>query len=185
MGGIRNGAATEVRPDLGRLRWIPVVADVVGWLAHVFGEALEREIAQRRLFLWLPAAAGAGVILYFSADREPSLYYAALLTAIAAAGAFWLRRFRTARSVLLALAGLMAGFTAATLRTALLSAPIIKHIAVLRLSGTVEQVDPRRVGARFVLRVASAEGLRPDETPYRVRLTTRELPNFQAGTLSG
>ena len=39
----------------------------------------------------------------------------------------------------------------------------------------------RRVGARFVLRVAEAQGLRPDETPFRVRLTTREAPRVEAG----
>jgi hypothetical protein len=39
-----------------------------------FWAALEREIAERRPFLWLPAAAGAGVVLYLSADREPVLW---------------------------------------------------------------------------------------------------------------
>ena len=49
------------------------------------------------------------------------------------------------------------------------------------LTGFVEEVDLRRAGARFVLRVASAEGLPGDAAPARVRLTTRGEPNFKAG----
>ncbi|HEY8031134.1 MAG TPA: hypothetical protein VIF02_01835, partial [Methylocella sp.] len=47
------------------------------------------------------------------------------------------------------------------------------------LTGFVEEVDLRRAGARFVLRVASAEGLPGDAAPARVRLTTRGEPNFK------
>jgi competence protein ComEC len=46
----------------------------VGDPRALFRDALEREIAERRPFLWLPAAAGAGVVLYLSADREPVLW---------------------------------------------------------------------------------------------------------------
>ena len=44
--------------------------------------SLEQERALRRPFLWLIVAAGAGVVLYFSAEREPSL--ALCLCALAA-----------------------------------------------------------------------------------------------------
>ena len=40
----------------------------------VFGRAFETEVALRRPFLWLPVAAGTGVVLYLYADREPSLW---------------------------------------------------------------------------------------------------------------
>jgi len=33
----------------------------------------------------------------------------------------------------------------------------------------------------MVLRVSEAQGLKPDETPYRLRLTTRETPRIEAG----
>ncbi|MGH6853238.1 MAG: hypothetical protein ACREDJ_08625, partial [Methylocella sp.] len=42
-------------------------------LWEVFGRAFETEVALRRPFLWLPVAAGTGVVLYLYADREPSL----------------------------------------------------------------------------------------------------------------
>src|SRR5580704_18065536 len=40
----------------------------------IFGRAFETEAALRRPFLWLPVAAGTGVVLYLYADREPSLW---------------------------------------------------------------------------------------------------------------
>jgi competence protein ComEC len=150
-------------------------------LRRHFDAALEIEIAQRRLFLWLPVAAGAGVVLYFAADREPSLGYASVFTAAATVLAFLLRRWRAPFACALVLAMLSAGFLSATLRSYLLAAPVIDRVRVLKLTGTIEEMDLRRAGARFVLRVAQAQGLGPSETPYRVRLTTREAPNVEAG----
>ena len=43
-------------------------------LAQAFRDALQQEVDGRRLFLWLPVAFGAGVLLYFAADREPTLW---------------------------------------------------------------------------------------------------------------
>jgi competence protein ComEC len=43
-------------------------------------------------------------------------------------------------------------------------------------------MDFRRNGARFLLRVHSAEGLAPEQTPFRVRLSMRRTPPFEAGT---
>ncbi|MBV8185505.1 MAG: ComEC family competence protein [Hyphomicrobiales bacterium] len=146
-----------------------------------FRAAIDVEIAHRRLFLWLPVAAGAGVVLYFAADREPSLLYAGVLTAGAACLARLLRHWRAPFTIALVLAFLSAGFLCASLRSALLSAPVIDKVRVLKVTGTVEEMDWRRVGARFVLRVTTAEGLRPEETPYRLRLTLRETPRVEAG----
>src|SRR6201999_1127597 len=50
------------------------------------------------------------------------------------------------------------------------------------VEGFVEQMDFRRAGARFILRVHSIEGLASDATPFRLRLTTRRAPPFEAGT---
>jgi hypothetical protein len=41
---------------------------------ELFKGAFETEAALRRPFLWLPVAAGAGVVLYLCAGREPSLW---------------------------------------------------------------------------------------------------------------
>nr|WP_255609355.1 ComEC/Rec2 family competence protein [Methylosinus sp. Sm6] len=146
-----------------------------------FRAAVEREIALRRPFLWLPVAAGAGALLYFAADREPSLAVAAGAFAVVAALAALLRGHRAARALCLALACLSGGFVSAAWRAARVDAPIVPRAGVGFLTGFVEELDPRPAGARFILRVASAEGLPGDARPRRVRLTTRGDAKFAAG----
>ena len=58
---------------------------------------------------------------------------------------------------------------------------MLAHVGVGELTGFVEELDLRREGARFLLRVASAEGLPGDVRPARVRLTLRGKPDFAAG----
>jgi competence protein ComEC len=53
---------------------------------------------------------------------------------------------------------------------------------VAEVEGFIEEMNFRRSGARFILRVSALEGLKPEETPFRVRLTTRRAPPFEAGT---
>ena len=62
------------------------------------------------------------------------------------------------------------------------AAPVIDKIRIVTLQGYIEEMDFRRNGARFLLRVHSAEGLAPDRTPFRVRLSMRRAPPFEAGT---
>ena len=57
------------------------------------------------------------------------------------------------------------GFLSGGLRTARVAAPVLDHIRIVELTGFIEEMDLRRSGARFVLRVASAEGLDPAATP--------------------
>ncbi|MCC3247001.1 ComEC family competence protein [Methylocystis sp. WRRC1] len=158
------------------------------WLApraHRIGEALRAALAEeaalRRPFLWLVVAAGAGVVLYFTAEREPPLPLCFAVLGAAAAFAFIARRHARARALFVALAFVAAGFTSAAWRTARVAAPIIPRVGIGELTGFVEELDPRRSGARFILRVASAEGLPGEVAPARVRLTTRGDPSFSAG----
>jgi competence protein ComEC len=147
----------------------------------LFWNALEREIAERRPFLWLPAAAGAGVVLYLSADREPVLWLPAL-AAVAFAALAWLARAkRGAFALFVALAALSAGFVAAGWKSARVAAPVLDRIRVTTVAGFIEQMDYRQQGARFVMRLASAEGLSPEQMPRRIRLTDRYRPPAEAG----
>ena len=143
--------------------------------------AIEKEVALRRPFLWTPVAAGAGALLYFSADHEPSFPFALALFAAFALGAFRARETPRFFAPLLLLACVSGGFFSACWRAARVDAPILPRLGIGFLTGFVEEVDLRRAGARFVLRVASAEGLPGDSAPARVRLTTRGEPNFKAG----
>lgn len=140
-GGLRAGLASR---DFWRSSW----RDLWLHLIDASRAALELEIAQRRLFLWLPVAAGAGVILYFAADREPSLAYAALIAAAAVILAIALRRRPVAFGAALTAAAIACGFPSATLRSALLAALVLDRPQVLKFTGTIEEMYLRRQGGR-------------------------------------
>jgi competence protein ComEC len=150
-------------------------------LAAALRDAYAQEIELGRPFLWRAVAAGAGVVLYFAAEREPSLPLCFGALALAALLAFISRRHARAYALFLALAFIVAGFAAGAWRAARVAAPIAPRIGVGELTGFVEEIDLRPAGARFILRVASAEGLPGDVVPTRVRLTTRGAPTFAAG----
>ena len=160
---------------------IPAGGRLLARLARLFAEAFAREVEARRLILWTPVAGAAGAILYFTADREPSLSFAAGACAIAAAAAFLARQRRVLFGAMVACAAVLGGFCSAAVRTRMVSAPVLDHIRILQLTGTIEEMDYRPRGARFLLRVASASGLTPAQTPFRVRLTARQTPPFKAG----
>ncbi|WP_084143668.1 ComEC/Rec2 family competence protein [Methylocapsa acidiphila] len=141
----------------------------------------ETEIALRRLFLWLPVAAGAGVLAYFYADREPSLWLIGPLTALFAGLAWFVRDHRLAFFILCGLCAFFAGELSAAWRTACAAAPVIDRVRIATVEGYVEQMDFRRAGARFILRIVAAEGLARQDTPFRVRLSIRRTPPFDAG----
>ena len=69
------------------------------------------------------------------------------------------RESRVGFAVAIALTALIGGFLSGGLRTARVAAPVLDHIRIVELTGFIEEMDLRRSGARFVLRVASAEGL--------------------------
>ena len=174
----RVGTAIGVAPARSRLRFSRLAQD-----AHqLFQSAIEIELAGRRFFLWLPVAAGAGVILYLSADREPSFWYAAFAAVVFGTLAVLLRHHRLAQGVLLVLCCICLGLLSASWRTARVAAPILDHIRITTLEGMIEEMDFRKEGARFLLRVDKAQGLAPQATPFRVRLTLRRTPPFEAGT---
>ncbi len=114
--------------------------------------AFETEVALRRMFLWLPVAAGAGVVAYMCADREPSLWLLAPLTA--ALGRPRLPGARLRASAFLLLCGFCAFFAgelSAAWRSARVAAPIIDSMTIGVVEGFIEQMDFRRAGARFIL----------------------------------
>jgi competence protein ComEC len=150
------------------------------WRA-LFAAALAQEVDGQRFFLWIPVAAMGGVALNLAADREPVLWLPALLMALCAALA-WFRRARPlVLGIWVGLAALCAGFLAMGLRTARVETPVLDHLRTVRLAGFVEEVDIRAAGARFILRVIDPGRLSPDLAPHRVRVTTREAPDFAAG----
>ncbi len=152
-------------------------------LRALFRSWLEQEEDGRRLFLWLPVSFGVGVLLYFAADREPSLWAALLGFAVAGALSLHFRRRGriAAFRISLAFSAVVAGFATGCLKTASVYAPILERTLTARVTAYVEIVDPRESGARLLLRPASVAGLAADKTPERIRVTMRGKPAFKAG----
>ncbi len=171
-------AAQEVLGGEGRG---PIISAIAARLQTALSVAYEKETALRRPFLWTPVAAGTGALLYFAADHEPSLPFALALFLVFVVAAWRTRAVPGFHIPLLLLACVSGGFFSSVWRAARVDAPILTRIGVGQLTGFVEELDYRRTGARFVLRVSSAEGLAGDVVPARVRLTTRGEPNFKAG----
>ncbi|WP_395665332.1 ComEC/Rec2 family competence protein [Methylocella sp.] len=174
------GHGASPRAGLAALR--QASARGAGALARLYAQAFEQECAQRRLFLWLPVCVGAGAVLHLGADREPSLPLLLLLACAAVLCARLARERRFAFILFCAAAAVFAGGAASAWRTARVAAPVLTRTTVAEVEGFVEQMDFRRSGARFVLRVSSVRGLAPGATPYRLRLTLRRAPPFEAGT---
>ena len=179
------GSAAEGRADAkgggaGILRAAALGRGLSG-VASAFRDALEIERGQRRFFLWVPVALGAGIALYFTADREPVLPLTVTLTLALAVVAALLREHRRAFMGLVGMATIFGGMAAAGLRTAWLAAPVLDRTRIVDLQGYIEEMNFRREGARFILRVAAADGLETQQTPFRVRISTRRTPPFEAG----
>jgi len=90
-----------------------------------------QEIAADRLLPWLAVAYGFGVVIYFTAEREPAWWAATALAAACAAGAVLLRRNLVALIVSLFLFSIAAGFAAATMKTAMIEHPVLHYPGIM------------------------------------------------------
>jgi competence protein ComEC len=109
------------------------------------------------------------------------LWIVGLVTVFWATLAFVFRTKRGLSALFIGLAALGAGEFCAGWRAARIDAPVLERTFVGELAGFVEEVDPRTQGVRFLLRLSEAQGLSPQKTPYRVRLTARGAPALSAG----
>jgi competence protein ComEC len=133
-----------------------------------------QEVAAGRLLPWLAVAYGFGIVLYFTAEREPAWWAASALAACGACCAVVLRRHHVAFIVALGLSGISAGFAVATLKTALIAHPILRYPASgVTITGFVELREESQHTDRMVVRVAHMDGSRIEGRPERVRLSVR------------
>ena len=133
-----------------------------------------QEIAADRLLPWLAAAYGLGIVIYFTAEREPAWWAATTLTAVCAVGTILLRRHLTAFIVGLFVFAIAAGFAAATVKTAMIEHPVLHYPASgVTIAGFVELREESQHTDRFVLRVDRIDGNRIDDKPQRVRLSVK------------
>ena len=138
------------------------------------GNGRPQEIAADRLLPWLAVAYGFGVVIYFTADREPAWWAATALAALCGVGAVVLRRHLVAFVVGLFLFAIAAGFAAATVKTAMIEHPVLHYPASgVTIAGFVELREESQHTDRFVLRVDRIDGNRIDDKPQRVRLSVK------------
>jgi competence protein ComEC len=132
------------------------------------------EVTAGRLFPWFAVAYGSGIVLYFTAEREPASWAAIVLTIGCAAVAVALRRHHVAFVIAVGLFAMTAGFAVATVKTALMAHPVLRFPASgVTISGFVELREESQHTDRFVLRVERMEGGRMDDKPERVRLSVK------------
>ena len=132
------------------------------------------EVGAGRLLPWFAVAYGTGVVLYFTAEREPAWWAALALAAFAAAIAFAARRSRFGFPSALTFAAAAAGFAVATLHTAWIAHPVLRRATWnVAVSGFVESREERERNDRIVVHAQTIEGRRLDPVPQRVRVTVR------------
>ena len=172
-----RGAGRTRTWDVARPRGVAWPAgDALGGAREVISRWFATDTAAGRLMPWLPIAFGFGVVLYFTAEREPALW-AAL---VACAASLRSRRSSRARGrsrsrCCSALAAVAAGF--ATVDAARARASRIRSCSIppgtSRISGFVEVREERERTDRIVVRVHKIEG-RLRDAPERVRLSVKK-----------
>ena len=129
---------------------------------------------RRRVFLWVPVLFGAGSGLYLTLPVEPIVWIAPAAAGLFALAALLLRRFTAPALGLAALALLAAGVAAADWRSDRVSAPVLAApIGPVDVFGRVVWVGAGDGTQRYLLDRVTIEGLAPEETPARVRLSIR------------
>lgn len=123
--------------------------------------------------LWVPVLFAAGIAGYFAAPAEPLGWMLAALSAVLVMGAGTLARAGgPGRIALMVLFLPVAGFTAASLRSQVVAAPVLAHPMTVNVEGNLVGLDrsssdrPRVLLDRVVI-----HGLEPARTPARVRLS--------------
>jgi competence protein ComEC len=179
-----HGRGTTAEAEAGYAGWAAWDA-AARWAqtAHAtIGRSLRGELDAGRAFLFLPVVMAAGILLYFAADREPWLAAGPLALAVFSSAAILLRRRAGAPfAVALGLAFLAAGFSAASLRTASVAAPVLDRVRIAQVSGYVESVEVQAASVRLLLHVSQIEGMAPGALPGKVRLVAQGRPEVKAG----
>ena len=136
----------------------PVIRPRPNFALTQLGQWAAQEIAADRLLPWLAAAYGLGIVIYFTAEREPAWLVATMLAAVCAVGAVSLRLHLAAFIIGLFVFAIAAGFAAATVKTAMIEHSVLHYPA----SGVIY------CGVRRIARRKPAHRpLRAARRPYR------------------
>ena len=126
------------------------ISEATGRLREIISSWVAAEVAPGRLMPWLPVAFGFGIVIYFTAEREPAWWAALALALVAIVLAFLARRRAIAFPVALAFAAMALGLAAATLQTVRIGHVILQRpISSAVLAGFVEVREERERSDRM------------------------------------
>ncbi|HZD88565.1 MAG TPA: ComEC/Rec2 family competence protein, partial [Pseudolabrys sp.] len=166
VGAARRRAGTAL-PD--------ALSAAAGPLGRVGADWIAAELAPGRLVPWLPVAFGFGIVLYFTADREPAWWAALALGVTGIALALGARRSVVGLPLALGFAAIACGFAVATLQTARIAHPVLVYPTWrAQVTGFVEIREERARSDRITVRVHSITAPRMHVKPERVRVAVRK-----------
>jgi competence protein ComEC len=150
---------------------VPARRGLVSAVLDASARLLEAE--QDRWMLWVPVLFAAGILTYFALDDEPALRLALALVIGALGFCLALRHAPLGLCIGGAALAFALGFTVAKLRTEMVRAPVLaQELRYVTVAGFVEAHELRDKGrARIMLRALAVGDLKPEETPYRVRVS--------------
>ncbi len=149
---------------------------------------LRAEIADQadRWTLWAPVAFGLGCAGYMTLGSEPSTGLLVGLAMGAIALAVGARRLGSTGAVVLAalLVFAAAGLLSGRIRTLQVAAPVAPGEQRARIveGWVVDVASPGASGLRLLIAPVAIQGLAPQDTPVRVRVTLRDQPPVAPGT---
>ena len=113
--------------------------------------------------------------MYFAADREPALWAGPSLLVGAILGSVLTRHRPVAFPIMVGIAAMAAGFTAATAKRAMVAHPVLSApVWGAEVAGYVEVREERERSDRIVVRVTRVTGPRLTEPLERVRVSVRK-----------
>ena len=131
--------------------WLWPLPGLAGPMAARLREWAAAEVAPGRLMPWLPVGFGLGIVVYFSADREPVWWVAAVLAATATMVACRLQASPVGFPAAMGCAAVAAGFTTAALKSCLFDHTILLTPAYsVSISGFVETREERERSDRIL-----------------------------------
>ncbi len=141
----QGGAVPAIGGLFGLQLWQPFSLTIREWA--------RAEAGPGRLLPWVPVAFGAGIALYFTADREPVAAVVVPVAGLFCLAAVLMRRHRWFPAAVM-IAAIFAGFATATFKTARIAHGMLaRPINSVALKGFVETHEERERTDRFVLRV--------------------------------
>lgn len=189
--GSRSGERAQTWPQGAgaRVRAYPWSRDNSGSVRDAAGRLrawFVTDVAAGRLFPWLPVGFGAGIVIYFAADREPALWAALALALGLAVVAFVVRRRPVAFPALLGAVAIAFGFAVATLKASRVAHPVLQNPAwSIAVTGWIETREERERTDRIVVRVHRIEGPRLSDKLERVRVSVRKGTAPAVGSFVG